>query len=70
MIDMIVEVKSKEPTEKIEKLPETGNYFMMVDNNGKNETVATIWKRQKNGDLEPYAFVELALAPELNLIKN
>ena len=31
MIDMIIEVKSKEPTEKIEKLPETGNYFMMID---------------------------------------
>lgn len=66
---MIIEVKSKEPTEKIEKLPETGNYFMMIDscNHG---TFATIWKRQKNGNLDFYAFVELTLAPELNLIKN
>lgn len=61
---MIIEVKSKKPTEKIEKLPETGNYYMMVDNDGKNKTVATIWKLQKNRDLNPYAFVELTLAPD------
>ena len=67
---MIIEVKSKEPTEKIEKLPETGNYFMMINNDSNKGTFATIWKRKKNGDLDPYAFVELILASELNLIKN
>ncbi len=39
-------------------------------NDSNKGTVATIWKRKKNGDLDPYAFVELTLAPELNLIKN